>query len=138
MDHFGDDASPNMTSTRDRNQAMKKCRQRCELQSQEMVKTSSNYPNKLTLPFRKDYCYILKKMARVCQSRPGRRKEVLEEAYIIYPDLCIMIQGHLVNLPHLPKSCYCSLMTLYYFLGCLLYTSPSPRDRQKSRMPSSA
>ena len=25
-----------------------------------------------------------------------------------------------------------------YFGGCLLYTSPSPRDRQKSRMPSSA
>ena len=24
------------------------------------------------------------------------------------------------------------------FLPCLLYTSPSPRDRQKSRMPSSA
>ena len=24
------------------------------------------------------------------------------------------------------------------FLLCLLYTSPSPRDRQKSRMPSSA
>ena len=27
-------------------------------------------------------------------------------------------------------------LSLYY--GCLLYTSPSPRDRQKSRMPSSA
>ena len=26
--------------------------------------------------------------------------------------------------------------TIYYI--CLLYTSPSPRDRQKSRMPSSA
>ena len=25
-----------------------------------------------------------------------------------------------------------------YIWGCLLYTSPSPRDRQKSRMPSSA
>ena len=25
-----------------------------------------------------------------------------------------------------------------FFTGCLLYTSPSPRDRQKSRMPSSA
>ena len=24
------------------------------------------------------------------------------------------------------------------YTGCLLYTSPSPRDRQKSRMPSSA
>ena len=27
-------------------------------------------------------------------------------------------------------------LTLYQY--CLLYTSPSPRDRQKSRMPSSA
>src|SRR5665811_1992195 len=27
---------------------------------------------------------------------------------------------------------------LRYFLGCLLYTSPSPRDRTRSRMPSSA
>ena len=26
----------------------------------------------------------------------------------------------------------------HHFLSCLLYTSPSPRDRQKSRMPSSA
>ena len=25
-----------------------------------------------------------------------------------------------------------------YIIYCLLYTSPSPRDRQKSRMPSSA
>ena len=25
-----------------------------------------------------------------------------------------------------------------WYSGCLLYTSPSPRDRQKSRMPSSA
>ena len=28
--------------------------------------------------------------------------------------------------------------THYVYLTCLLYTSPSPRDRQKSRMPSSA
>src|SRR5678809_543481 len=27
---------------------------------------------------------------------------------------------------------------VYHIVGCLLYTSPSPRDRQKSRMPSSA
>ena len=26
----------------------------------------------------------------------------------------------------------------HMFMHCLLYTSPSPRDRQKSRMPSSA
>ena len=28
--------------------------------------------------------------------------------------------------------------THYEIYNCLLYTSPSPRDRQKSRMPSSA
>ena len=31
-----------------------------------------------------------------------------------------------------------SIYFLYLFCICLLYTSPSPRDRQKSRMPSSA
>ena len=30
------------------------------------------------------------------------------------------------------------LVYLAHKYGCLLYTSPSPRDRQKSRMPSSA
>ena len=29
-------------------------------------------------------------------------------------------------------------MILYYLGRCLLYTSPSPRDRTRSRMPSSA
>ena len=29
-------------------------------------------------------------------------------------------------------------LTTYRYVVCLLYTSPSPRDRQKSRMPSSA
>ena len=29
-------------------------------------------------------------------------------------------------------------LPIFLALACLLYTSPSPRDRQKSRMPSSA
>ena len=35
------------------------------------------------------------------------------------------------------KLAFLALITIY-LLSCLLYTSPSPRDRQKSRMPSSA
>ena len=31
-----------------------------------------------------------------------------------------------------------NIKTFFTVNGCLLYTSPSPRDRQKSRMPSSA
>ena len=33
---------------------------------------------------------------------------------------------------------YRTITYAMHFLDCLLYTSPSPRDRQKSRMPSSA
>ena len=45
------------------------------------------------------------------------------------------------NLPHLTKEQKASAIDLNFawvLSDCLLYTSPSPRDRQKSRMPSSA
>ena len=32
----------------------------------------------------------------------------------------------------------CKLIKPYLFESCLLYTSPSPRDTERSRMPSSA
>ena len=66
-------------------------------------------------------------------------------------------QGHLSIASFLPRDSYakrgicrrrvsvvCVSVTLRYCIKtakrkiCLLYTSPSPRDRQKSRMPSSA
>ena len=36
------------------------------------------------------------------------------------------------------KSHFIYVVTPSGYMACLLYTSPSPRDRQKSRMPSSA
>ena len=38
----------------------------------------------------------------------------------------------------IPKNRDEAYKALDLFYDCLLYTSPSPRDRQKSRMPSSA
>ena len=38
---------------------------------------------------------------------------------------------------HWVRFCFATRFNRYFYL-CLLYTSPSPRDRQKSRMPSSA
>ena len=37
-------------------------------------------------------------------------------------------EGHIINWP----------LVEYYLKDCLLYTSPSPRDKRQSRMPSSA
>ena len=45
--------------------------------------------------------------------------------------------GILVN-PFQTNRLLASEKLLYLIYNCLLYTSPSPRDRQKSRMPSSA
>ena len=41
------------------------------------------------------------------------------------------------SFPSFPLQCNFWFFNKAYY-GCLLYTSPSPRDRQKSRMPSSA
>ena len=51
------------------------------------------------------------------------------EPLYIQPSKCSTKQG----LSETNKKAYIDLM-----FTCLLYTSPSPRDRQKSRMPSSA
>ena len=37
-----------------------------------------------------------------------------------------------------PAHPHCGFEEITYMLGCLLYTSPSPRDQLTSRMPSSA
>ena len=49
-------------------------------------------------------------------------------------------RGASVSLDEVAKRAKVGAGTLYrrFPTSCLLYTSPSPRDRQKSRMPSSA
>ena len=54
-------------------------------------------------------------------------------------ELMFAVKGHLIpeeyNKSDIDKMEQQYMKRLW---GCLLYTSPSPRDRQKSRMPSSA
>ena len=61
----------------------------------------------------------------ICRKRPGRLPEPLARSEV----------SKIFELTKNPKH-RAILMTAYG--ACLLYTSPSPRDRQKSRMPSSA
>ena len=70
----------------------------------------------------------------------------------VFPIYKFVFKGHLIGSENIPQkdsfimvSNHGSLLDppfLGHALGrnisCLLYTSPSPRDRQKSRMPSSA
>ena len=51
--------------------------------------------------------------------------------------LAIYIAAHYLIMPKLGKDGIW-ISFLIYYISCLLYTSPSPRDRTRSRMPSSA
>ena len=70
--------------------------------------------------------------------RPKKISEVINQK-----DIKGSLQALLKNqeeMPHLlfSGSAGVGKTTMAICISCLLYTSPSPRDRQKSRMPSSA
>ena len=65
---------------------------------------------------------LLRSLYRIYRLHMDGRKEVIDGASIIY-----------TQSEHLPFSFWDTI-----YISCLLYTSPSPRDRTRSRMPSSA
>ena len=68
---------------------------------------------------------------------PGKRGAALVEV-AAHLDPTSEAYNELNAWAHNPTSGLNSRFASTLFLFCLLYTSPSPRDRQKSRMPSSA
>ena len=54
------------------------------------------------------------------------------DAVLVGDSLGMVALGHATTLPVTLEQ------MVHHTQACLLYTSPSPRDRQKSRMPSSA
>ena len=66
---------------------------------------------------------------------PGRDKAVYERnKHISFKKLL----GTMVHFRYLELNLYADGRNCLYVKNCLLYTSPSPRDRTRSRMPSSA
>ena len=65
----------------------------------------------------------------------NNKQDVLINLTILYPAVDAVRDNdidHALNYRTITKA------IIAHVEGCLLYTSPSPRDRQKSRMPSSA
>src|SRR5665213_3700246 len=84
---------------------------------------------------------------RVVDTKASERKQILTsnvepEAAILYADaraftqIAINLLSNAVKFA--PDGGHIVVNARRDGNGCLLYTSPSPRDRQKSRMPSSA
>ena len=64
MRQFGNEAEHNMTVATDASGNRRRCRQRCEIQSQEMISTTSAFPNVHTMRYREDYCFTVQKIYR--------------------------------------------------------------------------
>ena len=80
------------------------------------------------LPHRYPFLFIDK----VVSIEKGKKIHAQKNVSINEP----FFQGHFPNKPVMPGVLILEAMA--QASGCLLYTSPSPRDRTRSRMPSSA
>ena len=76
---------------------------------------------------------------RACQRCKPEQLPLASQQQAMIVDLCRFIVSA-EQAPSLAQLSERAGLSTYYLqrLFCLLYTSPSPRDRQKSRMPSSA
>ena len=76
----------------------------------------------------------------ISANAPMREQCILKVERTIHTWLVTFPDGDDIELPTL-RACEKIIWAFHkkaQFRDCLLYTSPSPRDRQKSRMPSSA
>ena len=86
------------------------------------------------LPIPKPLSVNTLKFFRVPTPQHGKKLRIaidLDSTLVNYTYLCTAAAS-LLDVPCAPTQ------NLEHYSLCLLYTSPSPRDRQKSRMPSSA
>ena len=71
---------------------------------------------------------------RLYTVKHGGHKQVLSVGRVQTPTLAMLVR-RFKEIENFNPQPYWELQTLY---SCLLYTSPSPRDKRQSRMPSSA
>ena len=91
-----------------------------------------------------EYSLVLKELDKIdLKSLPEKEKNIIKDSIQILEEVYYHNVAHKAfewnesNI-HSPMVSYSLFMFVREFYPCLLYTSPSPRDRTRSRMPSSA
>lgn len=68
MDFLGSSKDPDLTHAKSAFNKTQKCLQRCDLQTETMMTTTSKFPNRETFPYRKEMCYVLQKISKICNN----------------------------------------------------------------------
>jgi hypothetical protein len=68
MNHMGSSNDPDLTVANDSLNQPLKCLQRCQLQTESIMTTSSSFPNKETFLYRPEFCYVLQKISKICKN----------------------------------------------------------------------
>ena len=68
MNHMGSSKDPDLTVANDTMDRPLKCLQRCHLQTETIMTTSSTFPNKETFLYRPEFCYVLQKISKICNN----------------------------------------------------------------------
>ena len=85
---MGSSQDPDMTMVQTAENKTKKCLQRCDLQTETIMTTTSTFPNRETFVYRQEFCYVLQKIARVCAN--PIQKQIFEQR-INFSDCCKQI-----------------------------------------------
>ena len=66
MKFMGSSRDPDLTLVQTLDNKTQRCLQRCDVQSETIMTTTSNFPNRETFLYRPEFCFVLQKIARIC------------------------------------------------------------------------
>ena len=66
MNHMGSSNKPDLSLAESKDNKTQKCLQRCNLQTESIMTTSSTFPNKETFIYRQEFCFVLQKISKIC------------------------------------------------------------------------
>lgn len=88
MKFMGSSKDPDLTVVQTLDNKTQRCLQRCDIQSETIMTTTSNFPNRETFLYRQEFCYVLQKIARIC-SNPIQK--LVFEQKVTMKDCCKQI-----------------------------------------------
>ncbi len=88
MSEMGSSFEPDLTFANNTVNESLKCLQRCDLQTETVLTTSSKFPNKETFIHRRDFCFVLQKIAKICKNSASKK---VFESLASWPNICLEV-----------------------------------------------